>query len=205
MITADPNTDTMPKRTSTRPAPHRKATAAGIDRLVLTGYMGSGKTTIGRLIAEQLGWAFLDLDTEIERRCGLTVPQIFADLGEPHFRRQEAAALASVLGRSRIVIALGGGAPENFGNQLLLEQTPNTAVVFLSAPFATLYDRCQQQAGLPGTTERPVLADRQTAESRFQTRQRIYARIASHTVETATLSPQKTVEILLNDLFANRI
>ena len=51
MITVDPTTDTMPQRTSTRPTPHRKATAAGIDRLVLTGFMGSGKTTIGRLIA----------------------------------------------------------------------------------------------------------------------------------------------------------
>ena len=198
MITAEPAaeltaTETMPRRTPTRrPAPGQPA------RLVLTGFMGSGKTTVGRLLAERLGWAFTDLDTEIERRCGLTVPQIFAQLGEAHFRRQESAALASVLGHPRTVIALGGGAPEDLGNRLLLEQTPATAVVYLAAPFATLLDRCLQQ---PNAIERPVLADRQKAEQRFNSRQRIYQRIAAHTLETSSMSPEQTVEALLHQLF----
>jgi hypothetical protein len=74
---------------------------AGIDRIVLTGFMGSGKTTAGRLLAQRLGWRLLDLDNEIERREGRSVPQIFAESGEAHFRRAEAAALASVLGRTQ--------------------------------------------------------------------------------------------------------
>ena len=73
-------------------------------RLVcLTGFMGSGKSTIGPLLAERLGWRFLDLDVEIERRDGSTVARIFAENGEPHFRKLEAAALAELLGRRRVV------------------------------------------------------------------------------------------------------
>ena len=125
---------------------------ATIERVVLTGFMGSGKTTTGRLLAERLGWAFRDLDAEVERREGRTVPQIFAESGEATFRRLESAALASLLGQRRVVIALGGGAPEELGNQLLLEQTPKTAVVYLKAPLATLLERCGKDEG----TERPL-------------------------------------------------
>src|SRR5438270_1754293 len=96
-------------------------------RLVLTGFMGAGKTTVGRMLAERLGWEFLDLDAYIESRTGLTVPTIFTMHGEPHFRRLESQALASALGRRNIVLALGGGAPEVLTNRLLLEQTPATA------------------------------------------------------------------------------
>ena len=198
MTTATATLEPVTKRTPTRSATH--SAPASYDRIVLTGFMGSGKSTAGALLAEQLGWTFLDLDTEIERRCGLTVPQIFAELGEAHFRRQETAALASVLGRSRVVIALGGGAPEELGNRLLLEQTPGTAVVFLTAPFATLYDRCQVQAATPGATERPVLADRQKAEARFADRLRHYERIAGFTLDTTALSVEETLEALLSKL-----
>ena len=198
MTAATATLESVTKRTPTRsvPLPAAHSTPAGYDRIVFTGFMGSGKSTIGALLAERLGWTFLDLDTEIERRCGLTVPQIFADLGEAHFRRQETAALASVLGRSHVVIALGGGAPEELGNRLLLEQTPGTAVVFLTAPFATLYDRCQVQAATPGATERPVLADRQKAEARFAARLRHYERIAGTTLDTTSLSVEETLEAL---------
>ncbi|MES2392253.1 MAG: shikimate kinase [Acidobacteriota bacterium] len=182
----------MPKTQANRtPA---AAAPAGVDRLVLAGFMGSGKTTIGALVAEHLGWKFLDLDHEIERREGRTVPQIFAESGEAEFRRLESGALASLLGRRRVVIALGGGAPEELGNRLLLEQTPHTAVVYLAAPFDVLIDRCLRQ---PNATERPVLADGSAAARRFEARQRHYARIASHTVETTALDPDATVLAVL--------
>ena len=112
---------------------------ADLRRIVLTGFMGAGKTTVGRLLAARLGWEFLDLDASIESRTGLAVPSIFATHGEAHFRQLESQALASSLGRSNVVLALGGGAPESLTNRLLLEQTPATATIFLDAPFATLY------------------------------------------------------------------
>ena len=178
------------------PAPTRTAgVPAGLDRIVLTGFMGSGKTTVGALLAEQLGWKFVDLDHEIERRDGRSVPQIFAESGEQHFRRVETAALASVLGQRRVVIALGGGVPEELGNRLLLEQTPRTAVIYLAAEFATLIERCRKQG-----TERPVLADESVAAERFARRRPHYERISGHKIEGETA--EESVRVLLAKLNA---
>jgi shikimate kinase len=181
--------------------PHPAAALpAHLRRLVLTGFMGAGKTTVGRLLAARLNWDFLDLDAYIESRAGLTVPSIFASHGERRFRRLESAALASALGRDRLVLALGGGAPEVLTNRLLLEQTPATATIFLDAPFPTLFDRCMMQALNPGITDRPVLADPAAAEARFLTRQPIYRRLAHLTLDTASLTPEETVAALLAGL-----
>jgi shikimate kinase len=183
------------------------AVPAHLRRILLTGFMGAGKTTVGRQLAARLGWEFLDLDALIESRTGLTVPSIFAAHGEAHFRQIESQALAASLGRNNIVLALGGGAPESLTNRLLIEQTPATATIFLDAPFATLFDRCLLQAVNPGAPAaaapeaaaqaRPILADPETAQARFHARQPIYRRLAHHTVSTASLTTEETVAALL--------
>jgi shikimate kinase len=177
---------------------------AHLRRLVLTGFMGAGKTTVGRLLADSLGWEFLDLDAYIEARSGLTVPAIFAQHGEKHFRRLESQALASALGRDRVVLALGGGAPEVLTNRLLLEQTPATATLFLDAPFPVLYDRCVMQSLSSGSGNlslaRPNLADREAAQARCMARRPIYRRLAHHTIDTESLTTEGTVATLLNRL-----
>jgi shikimate kinase len=169
---------------------------AHLRRIVLTGFMGAGKSTVGRLLAARLNWDFLDLDAAIESRTGLTVPAIFATHGEPRFRQLESQALAAALGRSNVVLALGGGTPEVLANRLLLEQTPATATIFLDAPFPILYDRCMLQAlnssaSADPAQSRPVLADPATAEARF---------LARHTVDTAALTTDETVSELLTQL-----
>jgi shikimate kinase len=189
----------MPTKPKPR-TPEALAAPASLHRIVLTGFMGSGKTTIGSLLAERLGWRFLDLDREIEARNGRTVPQIFSEQGEAHFRRLESATLASLLGQRHVVIALGGGAPEELGNRLLLEQTPNTAVVYLSASFDTLVARCTTQAADPTSTARPNLADLAHAERRFHLRRPHYERIAAHTIETAELTLDQTADVILAQL-----
>ena len=95
--------------TTTAASPARTAAAlpATLGRIVLTGFMGAGKSTVGRLLAAQLGWAFLDLDEHLEARTGLSIAGLFALHGEDHFRRVESAALASALGSAHTVIALG--------------------------------------------------------------------------------------------------
>ncbi len=189
---------------ATHPAPASHPDRDTVDRIVLTGFMGSGKTTAGQLLAERLGWRFLDLDREIEARHQRSVPDIFAEYGEPHFRHLESATLASLLGQRRAVIALGGGAPEELGNRLLLEQTPHTAVVYLSADFDTLVARCTNQATDPAATARPNLADLNLAERRFRLRRPHYERIAAHTIHTTQLSPDQTVEAVLTAIRQGR-
>jgi len=85
-------------------------------KIVLTGFMGTGKSVVGRRLAERLGLSFLDLDDMIEEEAGMSIAEIFASEGEPGFRRREREQIASVHRRGHCVIATGGGAlldPEN--------------------------------------------------------------------------------------------
>jgi shikimate kinase len=168
-------------------------------RLVLTGFMGAGKSTIGRLLAARLNWSFLDLDAHLESRTGATIPQLFAEHGEAHFRRLESSALASALGRDHTVLALGGGTPEELTNRLLLEQTPATFTIFLDAPFPTLFDRCMLQ-----DIARPVLADPAAAQLRFNKRHPLYRRLANLTISTADHTANQTIDALLLALAQNK-
>src|SRR5688572_10409385 len=79
------------------------------ERVVLVGFMGSGKTTVGRQLATRLGWTFVDLDDEVEARAGMSVDELFRTRGEPAFRLLESEAGAAVLARKAIVLAPGGG------------------------------------------------------------------------------------------------
>ncbi|HEY6377425.1 MAG TPA: shikimate kinase [Edaphobacter sp.] len=193
----------MTPTTTTKPSSSDATTATippHLKRLVLTGFMGAGKSTIGRLLASRTGWTFLDLDAHLEARTGATIPELFARQGEPHFRRLESTALASALGRTETVLALGGGTPEGLTNRLLLEQTPGTFTIFLDAPFPTLFDRCMlQDLGNPALA-RPVLADPAAAQLRFAHRHPLYTRLARLTIDTTDLTPESTVETVLTAL-----
>jgi len=165
---------------------------AHLKHIVLAGFMGAGKSTVGRLLAARTGWAFLDLDSHLEARAGATIPQLFERHGEARFRRLESTALASALAVPRTILALGGGAPEALTNRLLIEQTPGTFTIFLDAPFPNLFDRCMLQ-----DIARPLLLDPVAAEERFARRHPLYARLAQLTVDTADLTPEGTVETIL--------
>lgn len=184
---AQPHPETMPSN-----EPASTLAPAHLRRLVLTGFMGAGKSTIGRLLAARLNWQFLDLDAHLEARTGATIPQLFAQHGEAHFRRLESTALASALGQNNTVLALGGGTPEELTNRLLLEQTPATFTIFLDAPFPTLFDRCMLQ-----DIARPVLADPAAAQLRFQKRHPLYRRLANLTIDTTDQAPAQTVDAIL--------
>jgi len=166
------------------------------ERIVLTGFMGSGKSTVGRLLAARLGWSFEDLDTLIEARAGKTVPAIFADEGEASFREQETAALQAVLAGSRLVLALGGGAVETETNHALLA-APGTCVVLLEAPLAVLLERCRRQAADPSATARPNLATTAGAEARFTRRAPLYRALAHEVIPSENLDAEATVAELL--------
>ena len=82
-------------------------------RIVLTGFMGSGKTTVGPLVAERLGWTFVDVDDVIVAEAGTTIPEIFRSEGETEFRRRERETIKKLAQCDGIVLALGGGAIED--------------------------------------------------------------------------------------------
>jgi shikimate kinase / 3-dehydroquinate synthase len=129
-----------------------------VTRIFLQGLPGSGKTTIGRLAAEILGWAFADTDELVEARAGASVPIIFAEQGEPHFRALEAEALAEVAHRDHVVVATGGGAVTSEGNRTLMRGAGwrVTLDVSPSVALARLAD-ARLRLG-PAAPERPLLA-----------------------------------------------
>jgi len=126
----------------------------------LTGFMGSGKSTVGRLLAAQLAWHFADLDTEIERLTGLPISQIFEQKGEAVFRDIEHECLARILGSvserdTRLVLALGGGTFAQPRNAALLRefglppQGSGTVLIWLDCPMEELLQRCVLMGGRP--------------------------------------------------------
>lgn len=175
--------------------PDHHKVPSSLRRLILTGFMGAGKSTIGRLLAERLEWDFLDLDQHLEARAGATIPDLFSKYGEAHFRRLESTALASALGQSNVILALGGGTPESLTNRLLIEQTPATAAIFLDAPFDVLFDRCMLQE-----IARPVLADPVAAQLRFENRRPLYKRLARLTIDTSFITSGQTVDAIISSL-----
>lgn len=182
------------------------ARARSIERIVLTGFMGSGKSTIGRRLAERLGWRFVDLDNLIEQRDGRTVARIFAESGEPAFRAMETEALLSSLRESRVIVALGGGALETPANRHALSTASKACVVFLSAQFDTLYERCQQQiarAAASSLPVRPLLGGREAAAARLARREPIYRKAAHVILDTTGQQPYHTVDNLLAILASN--
>jgi shikimate kinase len=107
--------------------------------LFLIGYRGTGKTTVAELLSAELGWPWLDADTEIERRAGKSIAEIFADGGEPAFRDRETSELVELCRSARQVLALGGGIIIRQQNRDMLKRCGKT--VWLSAKPETLWRR----------------------------------------------------------------
>lgn len=169
---------------------------AAVRRIVLTGFMGAGKSTVGALLAARLGWRFLDSDTLIEERSGMTIARIFAAYGEAAFRVAEAEAIRSTTSEDAVVLALGGGAIENETTRGILDEMPDTCIIFLDAPLETMIDRCLSQ---PGAAERPILADRERLALRFANRMPHY-RKAHLTITTMGLGPDAVAETIFQTI-----
>ena len=164
-----------------------------VRRIVLTGFMGAGKSTIGPLLALRLEWNFVDTDLVIETRTGLTIARIFADQGEQAFRTLEAEAVREHAQADELVLALGGGAIEFEGTREAISQLDETCVVFLDAPLDVMVARCLSQ---PGAAERPVLRDHERLTARLAARLPHYRR-AHLTVATAGLSAEAVTDAIV--------
>lgn len=163
-----------------------------LSRLVLTGFMGAGKSTVGALLATALRWRFLDLDAVIEASSQLTVAEIFRDHGEASFRDRERRAVLELSQEERIVLALGGGTIEDVASRTVLIQSPGTCLVFLEGRLADLIARCSAEGKV-----RPLLAAPEALEARHRYRLPFY-RQAHVTVMTTGRTPQQVADEVLD-------
>ena len=115
--------------------------------IVLIGMMGSGKTTVGKQLAELLGWTFIDLDEEIEKRENKKISQIFNDNGEQYFRKTEKEAIKEFINNEKTILSLGGGAFENEESQKLLKE--KSTVIFLKASCQKIFERIKNEIHRP--------------------------------------------------------
>jgi shikimate kinase len=166
---------------------------ATITSIVLTGFMGAGKTTVGELLAARLDWRFVDTDRVVEEEAGMTVGEVFERRGETAFREMEAAAVREIAGGERVVVALGGGALEWAETRAFLTGLSGCRVIFLEAPLEILLGRCAEHVDGP---VRPVLRDRQRLAERWQARLPWY-RQAHVTIDTTGRTPQTVAECAL--------
>jgi shikimate kinase len=159
-------------------------------RIVLTGFMGSGKSTVGPIVAARLGWQFIDADDVIAAEAGMPIAEIFARHGEPYFRELERETIARLAKKDGLVLALGGGAIETEGVRTLLT-AEGTLLVHLEVLLSTTLARC---GGTEGT--RPVLADQANLAQRYERRLPLY-RMAPVSMAVDELTPDQVADAIL--------
>jgi shikimate kinase len=158
------------------------------DKIFLVGFMGSGKSTVGPLVAAKLGWDFLDLDRQIEREQGKPIREIFEQNGEPEFRRIEARHLRSLKDRAACVVALGGGAFVQEANRPIVAELGVS--VFLDCRLEVIQARC------PDDGNRPLLATPERIKDLYAVRQPFY-RMSDFSVDASDLEPAQVADQIL--------
>jgi shikimate kinase len=161
--------------------------------LILIGYRATGKTTLAKLLAEKLGWDWIDADVEIERVAGKSIKRIFAEEGEPAFRDLEAKVIADLCRRERLVIAAGGGAPLRDENRRAMRAAGK--VVWLTARPETIHARMSGDATTadrrPNLTARAPLAE---IVHLLAVREPIYRDTADFVLDTENRKPEELAD-----------
>jgi shikimate kinase len=159
--------------------------------ITLVGFMGTGKTTVGRILAERLGYTFLDVDHEVEMEQGVTIAHIFSELGEAYFRMLERDKIKELCRKERLVISAGGGA---------VLDTRNVDDLRLSGPVVCLTAKPEEiLKRVGGTDTRPLLQvpdPMAKVVEMLEAREPFYAR-ADCTIDTSGLSPQDVASIII--------
>jgi shikimate kinase len=164
--------------------------------LTLIGYRATGKTTLAQLIAQRLGWDWIDADVEIERRAGKSIARIFAEEGEPAFRDLEVAVIADLCARKWLVLAAGGGAPLRVESRQAMRASGK--VVWLTARPETILSRMSADATTaarrPSLTEKDPLTE---IIEVLQRREPVYREAADLVLDTEGRPPAALVDAIL--------
>lgn len=160
--------------------------------IYLAGFMACGKSTIGRLFAEEIGWQFADLDADLEAYHGMTISDMFARFGEEEFRRMEAEALRRRVDTVRrgipTVLSLGGGAFARNDNIELLNQ--NGITIWIDTPFAVIQHRVRH------SNDRPLARDPRNLAELYQRRRQLYGQ-AQYRLPLESGDSRKGVQALM--------
>ena len=173
------------------------ADLTSLDNIILVGFMGTGKTVVGRKLAQLMGWEFVDMDTVLEVRAGKSVQHVFSEDGESTFRDMERVLLEEVCSGSRRVISTGGGVVLDESNRQLMRS--RALVVLLDAHPETIYTRLTNNDTIPVET-RPLLSGSQPLEhikELKEGREVFYAAAAHHVVDTERLRVDQVAEKVL--------
>lgn len=172
---------------------------AAAERIYLVGPMGAGKSTIGRILADELGYAFVDVDREIEERAGVDIPWIFDKEGEAGFRERETQVLESFSDRGRLLVSTGGGAVIRERNRRLMQG--NGTVIYLYTSIAEQVRRTGRDR------RRPLLRQGNPAEileRLMGERDPLYREIAHIIIDTDDRTPRNVALDLKSQLAAYR-
>lgn len=168
--------------------------------IVLVGFMGCGKTRVGRALARELGLPFVDMDEQIVARAKMPVTDIFAKHGEAYFREMETAVLEDLLAeKKQMVIGSGGGVPMQEANRPLLEES---MVVYIEAPIGILMER------LANDKKRPILKGgdlREKITTMLEVRNPIYEQVSDIEVSTNNGSVERIVQQIVEKLVEKRV
>jgi shikimate kinase len=163
--------------------------------IYLIGYRGTGKTTVGRLLAERLGWGFIDADIHLEEQLGQTIKEIFATEGEVGFRVRESRNLMELSGREQTVIATGGGIVLNEANRQLLRDTG--WVVWLTAGPQSLSERIAADPLTSARRPNLTVGGLGEIEHLLRIREPLYRAVADFEIDTEGQSPDALAEAIL--------
>lgn len=165
--------------------------------IVLIGFMGTGKTSTGRMLAARLGAAFIDMDQRIEEEMGMSIPAIFEKKGESFFRSREKQLVKRLSARRNAVISTGGGTVKDPENVAMLHR--DGVIICLSASIDAVLERTGRRGQRP-VLDRADQGDRREAVEKLMDEREALYKQADFTVDTSELSPLQVVETILRYL-----
>jgi len=162
--------------------------------IVLIGMRGSGKTTVGKILAQKLGREFIEMDELITRKAGLSIPEIVEKYGWGKFRDIEEELTGEVAGRDNVINASGGGVVTRENNIIKLKKSG--ILVWLQAGVDTLVSRTREDAGRPPLVE--GRSQREDMEITFKERKPLYQQAADLTINTENKTPEEVADLVIN-------